>query len=115
MFQGDRDACLCFPTVRILFSSEDRSSVREGGKLLGSVSQAHVMHQNSTFQTIHFAGILLFNYDVNETQLQAEEHQQTLPEDRFRKQRFLNPKICSLDMKYEKNTWVWGPIRKLLP
>ena len=66
------------------FSSQDRSSVREGGNLLGSVSQPHIMLRFHTPAYIAYRDLVAqVNYDVNKTQLQAEEHQQTLPENEF--------------------------------
>lgn len=66
------------------FSSQDRSSVREGGNLLGSVSQPHVMLQfHPPADTPYRDLVAQVNYDINKTLLQAEEHQQTLPENEF--------------------------------
>lgn len=60
--------------------------MREGEKLLRSVSQLHVMLQfHLPAHTLYKALVAQFNYDINETQLQAEKHQETLLKGKFRK------------------------------
>ena len=84
-----------------------------GGNLLGSVSQPHVMLQfHPPAYTPYRDLVVQVNYDINKTLLQAEEHQQTLPENEFWMQRFLNLKICSLDMKYERQLQGLGSHKK---